>query len=94
MSEQRADEAQWVCAIVACASPMGEPHRPECPYAKTGNVLTLEMVRALCAAPPCDTCLGAGEVLDMVPGFTGMPVEGMVPCPDCSLSGPLDAPTP
>ena len=31
----------------------------------------------------CDTCEGKGEVLDMVPGSTGEPVEGVVECPDC-----------
>lgn len=39
-------------------------------------------------APVCDTCGGDGEVLTMVPGSTGEPVEGMVPCPDCVAQRP------
>jgi len=35
----------------------------------------------------CDTCEGGGEVLTMVPGSTGEPVEGMVECPDCQGEG-------
>lgn len=31
----------------------------------------------------CDTCHGEANVLAMVPGSTGEPVEGMVECPDC-----------
>lgn len=36
----------------------------------------------------CDTCLDEGVTLTMIPGFTGEPVEGMVPCPDCVARRP------
>lgn len=35
----------------------------------------------------CDTCEGVGEILAMVPGGTGMPVEDMIECPDCDGVG-------
>ena len=35
----------------------------------------------------CDTCKGDGEILAMVPGGTGMPVEDMIECPDCDGVG-------
>lgn len=35
----------------------------------------------------CDTCEGNGEVLTMVPGYTGEPVEDTVDCPDCMGEG-------
>lgn len=38
----------------------------------------------------CSTCEGAGEVVTMVPGSTGQPVEGVVDCPDCPAPEPSD----
>lgn len=40
----------------------------------------------------CDTCHGEAEVLTMMPGFTGEPVESMVDCPDCEGEGWIEVP--
>lgn len=29
--------AGWICAVVACSAPEGEPHDPACPYAPTNH---------------------------------------------------------
>lgn len=82
MSELMNEEARWVCAIVACASPMAEPHRPGCPYADTGNFLTPETVRML-SAPRCDTC-GDTRRVDWAPFQQRDSEDDQQSCPDCS----------